>query len=250
MFPYRLDGKVALVTGAQRGIGAEVAKLLAQAGAEVAIGHVVEPERAEAVAAEIEQGAGQAYPLCFDVTDSAQVLKAYEQLIERSGKLDILVNNAGVRADNLALRMSDSEWRKAMAVNLDGAFYCCRASLSLMRKTGGSIVNISSVAAFAGSVGQANYASAKAGLVGLTKSLAVEYASKNIRVNCIVPGLIETEMTDALKPAFREQFMSQIPMGRFGTAEEVAAGVLFFASDASSYITGAALHINGGGYPA
>ena len=247
---YELHGRVALVTGAQRGIGAEVARSLAQAGAEVVIGHLIEPERAEQLVKEIQLAGGSAYALQFDVTDSKQVLDAFEALVKRSTKLDILVNNAGIRVDNLALRMSDADWRKALNVNLDGAFYCCRTALALMRRTGGSIVNISSVAAYTGSVGQVNYAAAKAGLVGMSKSLALEYAGKNIRVNCVVPGLIDTEMTEGLKPSFREQFVSQIPLKRFGAPEEIAAAVLFLASDAAGYITGQALHVNGGGYSA
>jgi 3-oxoacyl-[acyl-carrier protein] reductase len=245
---FELSGRVALVTGAQRGIGAEIARQLAGAGAEVVINYTVEPELAAGLAAEINGSGGKAWALEFDVTSSAAVTAGFETLLERSGRLDILVNNAGIRADGLALRMSDAQWREALAVNLDGALYCCRAALALMRKSGGSIVNISSIAAFAGSAGQANYAAAKAGLIGLSKSLAVEYASRNIRVNCVVPGLIETQMTQSLKQAYREKFLQQIPMGRFGEPQEVAATVLFLASDAASYITGAAIHVNGGGY--
>ena len=244
-----LSGRVALVTGGQRGIGAEIAKMLGAAGADVVINYVVEPERAQAVAKEInDRGPGRAFTVEFDVTKSGAVTAGFEQVIADHGRLDILVNNAGVRKDGLALRMSDDQWRQALAVNLDGVFYCCRAALAVMRKTGGSVINISSVAAFAGSMGQANYATAKAGVVGLSRSLAVEYASRNIRVNCVVPGLVETEMTESMKPAFREQYLSLIPMGRFGEAGEVAATVLFLASDASAYITGVALHVNGGGY--
>jgi 3-oxoacyl-[acyl-carrier protein] reductase len=244
-----LSGKVALVTGAQRGIGAEVARLLAAAGAHVIVGYVVEPERAGQLCKEINAAGGKAFSTCFDVTDSLAVTKAFEQIAELYGRLDILVNNAGRRVDNLALKMSDEQWRQSLAVNLDGVFYCCRAALALMRKTGGSIVNVSSIAAFTGSLGQANYAAAKAGVVGLTRSLAVEYGSRGIRVNCVVPGIIETEMTADLKPAFRTELLERIPLKRFGEPADVAQAVLFLASEAAAYISGVTLHINGGGYP-
>ena len=245
---FDLSGKTALVTGAQRGIGAEIAALLAGAGAEVVLNYFEQQDRAAELAEQLSKGGGKAWPLEFDVTDSQAVTGAMEELAARRGRLDILVNNAGLRLDGLALRMSDQQWRSALAVNLDGTFYCCRAALALMRKGGGSIVNISSVAAYTGSVGQANYAAAKAGVVGLSRSLAIEYATRGIRVNCIVPGLVETEMTEKLKPAFREEFLSRIPLRRFGEPQEIAAAALFLASDAASYITGAVLHVNGGGY--
>jgi 3-oxoacyl-[acyl-carrier protein] reductase len=235
---------VALVTGAQRGIGAAIARELAARGAQVVLGHVVESERAAALADELPD----AWPLEFDVTDPEAVAGAFSTIAERAGRIDIVINNAGLRADGLAMRLKDEEWRRAMAVNLDGVFHCCREALKLMRKGGGSIVNISSVAAFAGSVGQANYAAAKAGVIGLSRSLALEYAGRGIRVNCVVPGLVDTEMTEQLKPAMREQFLSQIPLKRFGTPEEVAHAAAFLAGPESSYITGAVLHVNGGGY--
>jgi len=244
-----LSGKVALVTGAQRGIGADIARMLAGAGAEVVINHVVEDEQADALAGKLSAGGGRAWPLKFDVTDSKAVVAGFEEILARSHRLDILVNNAGIRRDGLALTMKDDDWRETLRVNLDGAFYCSRAAVALMRKTGGSVVNVSSVAAFTGSVGQANYAAAKSGVVGLTRSMAVEYAARGIRFNCVVPGLIETEMTKGLKAGIREEYLRRIPMGRFGEPEEVAAAVLFLASDAASYITGATLHINGGGFP-
>ena len=247
---FDLTGKVALVTGAQRGIGAECARVLAAAGAEVVVGYLVEPERADALCKEIIKAGGKAWCKSFDVTDSSAVTGAFEKIAERFGRLDILVNNAGLRVDNLALKMSDEQWRKALAVNLDGVFYCCRAALALMRKGGGSIVNISSIAAFTGSIGQANYAAAKAGIVGLTRSLAVEYGGRGIRINCIVPGIIETEMTADLKAEYRADLLSRIPLKRFGEAADIAHTALFLASDAAAYISGATLHVNGGGYPA
>lgn len=244
---YELAGKVALVTGAQRGIGAECARTLAAAGADVIVGYVAEPERAEQLCKEIIAAGGKAYSKKFDVTDSQQVTDAFEKIATLYGRLDILVNNAGRRVDHLAMRMSDEQWRQALAVNLDGVFFCCRAALALMRKTGGSIVNVSSIAAFTGSTGQANYAAAKAGILGLTRSLAVEYGSRGIRVNCVVPGIIETEMTADLKAEFRAQALERIPLKRLGEARDVAQAVLFLASDAAAYITGATLHVNGGG---
>lgn len=246
---FDLSGKVALVTGAQRGIGAEVARVLAAAGADVIVGYVIEPERAEQLCREIIANGGKAYSTCFDVTDSAAVTRTFEKIAELYGRLDILVNNAGRRVDNLALKMSDEQWRQALAVNLDGVFYCCRAALALMRKTGGSIVNVSSIAAYTGSVGQANYAAAKAGIVGLTRSLALEYGSRGVRVNCVVPGIIETEMTADMKAAFRTELLERIPLRRFGEPADVAQAVLFLACDGAAYISGATLHINGGGYP-
>lgn len=245
-----LSGRVALVTGAGRGIGAACAKSLAAHGAEVAVNVRSGGEAGEKVLADISQAGGKGYAVGFDVSDSEKVTAGFEEVAGRSGRLDILVNNAGRRVDSLAMRMSDAQWREALAVNLDGVFYCCRAALALMRKQGGSIVNISSVAAFTGSLGQSNYAAAKSGVVGLTRSLAVEYGSRGIRVNCVVPGMINTAMTEDIKPAYRQDLVGRIPLKRFGEPEEVAGAVLFLASDAASYISGATLHVNGGGYPA
>jgi 3-oxoacyl-[acyl-carrier protein] reductase len=246
----RLTGQVALITGAARGIGLACAKALYGAGAEVVLADIAFGAECAAFLQEAEAAGGRAAALSLDITDSAAVAGAFAELGKQAGRLDILVNNAGRRVDALALAMKDEQWRQALAVNLDGVFYCCRAALKLMRQGGGSIVNVSSVAAFAGSVGQANYAAAKAGVLGLTRSLALEYGSRGIRVNCVVPGVIETAMTGDLKPEFREELLSRIPLRRLGQPEEVARAVLFLASPAASYITGACLHVNGGGYPA
>jgi len=244
-----LTGKVALVTGGSRGIGAACCKALAASGADVVVNYPFESEDPAAVLEEIRSAGGQASKVMFDISNSKAVLAGFEQLAERHGRLDILVNNAGIRVDNLALRMSDEQWKKCMSVNLDGVFYCCRAALALMRKSGGSIISISSIAAFTGSVGQTNYSAAKAGIIGMTNSLALEYGGRGIRVNCVVPGLVNTPMTEDLKPAFKEDLVSRIPLKRFGEPEEIANTVLFLASDLAGYISGATIHVNGGGYP-
>jgi 3-oxoacyl-[acyl-carrier protein] reductase len=249
-----LTGKVALVTGASRGIGAACAVALAQAGAAVALNSrgqdQTEDAGAEAVAAEINAAGGRAITVFFDVSDSAAVGAGVNSVVEQMGRLDILVNNAGLRLDGLAMTMKDEQWRAALGVNLDGVFFCCREAIRHMRKTGGSIINVSSVAAFAGSAGQANYSAAKAGVLGLTRSLALEYGSRAIRVNAVVPGIIETAMTGDVKPELREAWLKQIPLGRLGQPQDIAQAVLFLAGETASYITGATLHVNGGGYPA
>jgi 3-oxoacyl-[acyl-carrier protein] reductase len=245
-----LSGRIALVTGASRGIGEACASALADAGATVLVNSRDGDPDTEKVAQTIRDAGGNSEVLFFDVADSARVKSAFAQIAEKYGHLHILVNNAGKRVDALALRMSDEQWREALAVNLDGVFFCCREALGLMRGGGGSIVNVSSVAAFAGSAGQANYSAAKAGIMGLTRSLALEYGGRNIRVNAVVPGIIETAMTSNIKDSLREQMLTQIPVKRFGRPEEVAAAVVFLVSDAASYISGATLHVNGGGYPA
>jgi 3-oxoacyl-[acyl-carrier protein] reductase len=245
-----LTGRIALVTGASRGIGEACAYALADAGATVLVNAREENEDTARVCHTIRSAGGTSEVSLFDVADSAQVKQAFAAIAEKHGRLHILVNNAGRRVDALALRMSDEQWRQSLAINLDGVFFCCREALGLMRAEGGSIVNISSVAAFAGSAGQANYSAAKAGVIGLTRSLALEYGGRNIRVNAVVPGIIETAMTGNIKEALREQMLAQIPVRRFGRPEEVASAVLFLASQDASYISGATLHVNGGGYPA
>jgi 3-oxoacyl-[acyl-carrier protein] reductase len=241
---------VALVTGGSRGIGLACAKALHGTGVRVALADVAFGDESADFISKAAASPNPAWTMTLDITNSTAVKDVIAGLGKHAGRLDILVNNAGRRVDNLALVMKDEEWRAALAVNLDGAFYCCRAALALMRKGGGSIVNISSIAAFTGSTGQANYAAAKAAVVGLTRSLAVEYGSREIRVNCVVPGVILTQMTSDLKPEYVDEIVARIPLKRLGLPEEVAQAVLFLASGASSYITGACLHVNGGGYPA
>jgi len=245
-----LQNRTALVTGAARGIGAACAQALARAGAEVAVNDLAASAESDALVASIAAEGGKAWFLPFNVADSAAVKAGIAEAAARMGRLDILVNNAGIRQDGIAMSMSDEQWRMVLEANLDGVFFCCRAALGLMRKQGGSIVNISSVAAFAGSAGQANYSAAKAGVVGLTRSLALEYGGRGIRVNCVAPGIIATSMTEGLKPEFKDELARRIALGRFGLPEEVAQAVLFLASDMASYISGATIHVNGGGYPA
>ncbi len=248
--PMQLEGRVALVTGGATGIGAACVRKLAAAGAQVGINYLDSAEQAASLVQEIEAAGGSAFTLQFDVTSSQAVAEGFRHLKDSCGRLDILVNNAGIRLDGLAMTMKDEQWREALAVNLDGVFYCCRNAIALMRKAGGAIVNVASVAAFAGSAGQANYSAAKGGVVSLTRSLALEYGPRNIRINCVVPGLIDTLMTKTLSPELRADFESRIPLGRFGSPEEVASCVLFLAGNDSTYVTGACLHVNGGGYPA
>ena len=245
-----LSGRIALVTGASRGIGEACAYALAEAGATVLVNSREENADTQRVVETIRAADGTSELVLFDVADSAQVKAAFTHIAESYGRLHVLVNNAGRRVDALALRMSDEQWRESLAVNLDGVFFCCREALGLMRADGGSIINVSSVAAFAGSAGQANYSAAKAGVIGLTRTLALEYGGRNIRVNAVVPGIIETAMTSNVKDSLKEQFLAQIPAKRFGRPEEVASAVLFLASDAASYVSGATLHVNGGAYPA
>lgn len=247
---YDLSGKVALVTGGSRGIGLACARALHMAGAAVVLADLAFGSESEEFSSEAQAGSASVTTVQLDVTDGPAVKEVIGGIGKQAGRLDILINNAGRRIDNLALVMKDEEWRDSLAVNLDGVFYCSRAALALMRKSGGSIVNIASVAAFAGSVGQVNYSAAKAGVVGLTRSLALEYGSRSIRVNCVVPGVISTAMTSEIKPELLEEYISRIPLKRLGLPEDVARAVLFLASDAASYITGACLHVNGGGYPA
>jgi 3-oxoacyl-[acyl-carrier protein] reductase len=253
MSSLTLSGKCALVTGASRGIGAACAQALAEAGAKVALNYRDSEDGSRdsrAVLAAIQAAGGEAVSVPFDVADSAAVSAGVAEVVQALGGLDILVNNAGARFDGLAMTMKDSQWREALGVNLDGVFFCCREAIRQMRKTGGSIINVSSVAAFAGSAGQSNYSAAKAGVLGLTKSLALEYGSRAIRVNCVVPGIIETAMTGEVKPELLEAWLKQIPLGRLGTPDDIARAVVFLAGPDSAYITGATLHVNGGGYPA
>ena len=242
-----LSGKVALVTGSTRGIGRATAEKLAQAGASVIVTGRSE-DRALEVAKEIKEKTGsETFAVGMDLGIKESVEKAFEKITNRFGSVDILVNNAGMNRDTLFLRMKLEDWEEIIRVNLTGTFLVTQLAVKgMIKKRWGRIINMSSVVAFTGNVGQANYSSAKAGLVGFTKTLAKELASRNITVNAVAPGFIETDMTEVLPEEIKENFLRQIPMGRFGKPEDVAGVVLFLASDLSGYITGEVIHVNGG----
>ena len=238
-----LDGKKALVTGASGGIGGEIARALHGAGAVVGLsGTRVEP--LEALAKELGE---RAHVLPCNLSDSEAVAALPKSAIDAMGGLDILVNNAGITRDNIFMRMSDDEWDAVLAVNLSATMRLCRAVMRpMMKARWGRIINITSVVGVTGNPGQANYAASKAGMIGMSKSIAQEVAGRGITVNCVAPGFIETAMTDALNEDQQSAILSRIPAGRMGTATEIAGPVLFLASDAGGYVTGQTLHVNGG----
>lgn len=243
----RLEGRVALVTGASRGIGAAIAERLAAEGAAVAVNYAGRADAAADVVARIQAAGGRAKAFQADVSDPESCARLVTAVAEEFGSLDVLVNNAGITRDGLLVRMSDEDWSAVIGTNLSGAFYATRAASKIMMKARrGSIVTIASVVGLVGNAGQVNYAAAKAGLVGMTKSVARELASRNVRANAVAPGFISTEMTDALPEAARDAAASAIAMGRFGTPEDVAAAVVFLASDDASYITGQVIAVDGG----
>jgi len=243
---FDLDGKVALVTGSAQGIGKAIALNLAQGGARIVLTDMREPQLDDVVK-EIEAAGGKAIRFGVNVTDREAVQKAVDQTLETLEKVDILVNNAGITRDNLVMRMKVEDWQAVLKTNLDGAFYCIQAVLpGMVRQRYGRIVNIASVVAQAGNVGQANYISSKAGIIGLTKAVAAEVAKRNITVNAVAPGFIATSMTQNLPPEIKERMLSMIPIGRMGTDVEIANGVRFLMSEEARYITGHVLNINGG----
>jgi 3-oxoacyl-[acyl-carrier protein] reductase len=244
-----LDGRVALVTGASRGIGRAIAIALGRRGAKVIVNYAAREDAARECAAAVEAAGGKAAVLGFDVAKSDQVTEAIKQLGKDHGGLDILVNNAGVAINGLILRFKDDQWQRTLDVNLSGAFHCARAAASLLlrAKEHGRIINITSVVGEMGNAGQAAYAASKAGMIGLTMSLARELASRGVTVNAVAPGFIETDMTAAELPeAQRAKLIDEIPLGRIGSADDVAGCVAFLAGPEAAYITGQVLRVNGG----
>ncbi len=239
--------QVALVTGAARGIGKTIAVALARPGLKIYVNDVTPEDAARETIREVEAQGAQAAYLQFNVAEPKEVEQAFEKIIGESGRLDILVNNAGINRDQLLVRMKEDDWDQVLAVNLKGAFNCLKAAAKpMLKQRFGRIVNISSVVGLMGNAGQANYVASKAGLVGLTKSAARELASRNITVNAVAPGFIETAMTENLPEKTREAMLAQIPSNRFGQPEEVAHAVAFLVSDRAAYITGQVIHVNGG----
>lgn len=244
-----LNGKNALVTGGSRGIGRAICTRLATMGAHVYINYVSNPEAAEETRQAIIAAGGTADVVAFNVADTAQAEGAIKQIIKDAGALDILVNNAGITRDGLMARMKEDDWDTVLDTNLKGAFICAKAaSRAMMKKRWGRIVNISSVIGFAGNAGQVNYASAKAGMQGLTKSMAREFASRSITVNAVAPGYIVTDMTSALAEEIQEKIKAEIPLASLGTPEDVAGAVAYLVGKDSAYITGQTIHVNGGMY--
>ena len=242
-----LTGKTAIVTGASRGIGRGIATLLASRGAHVVAG--ARGQNAADTVTEIQQAGGRADLVSLDVTDAASVEAIVSGTLERHGRIDILVNNAGIARDNLMLRMKRGDWDDVLATNLTSAFTTVQAVLKpMIKQRGGRIISISSVVGQAGNAGQANYAASKAGLIGFSKALAKEVASRNITVNVVTPGLIATDMTRAISDKAQDDWAAAIPLGRLGTPADIAAAVCFLASDEASYITGQVLAVNGGMY--
>jgi 3-oxoacyl-[acyl-carrier protein] reductase len=240
--------RVAFVTGASRGIGRSIALSLCRSGFDIVVASP-EIEKNEEVAEEIRACSGEAMTVNLNVTSAESVKEAFARALAEKTRIDVLVNNAGVTRDGLAVRMKPGDWDFVMRINLDGAFRCCQAVLpGMMRNRWGRIINIASVVGQAGSAGQANYAASKAGLIGLTKSLAQEMASRNITVNAVAPGYIDTDMTKVLPEDVRAKILAAVPLGRMGKAEDIANAVKFLASEDAAYITGQVLAVNGGMY--
>jgi 3-oxoacyl-[acyl-carrier protein] reductase len=243
---FSLKDKVAVVTGASQGIGRDTALALAEAGAKVVVAARNE-EKLAALVSDIAAGGGEAFAVKMDVADAEQVKAGFKQMVEKFGRVDILVNNAAVTRDGLAMRMKKEDWDAVLQTNLTGAHLCIQQVLPVMMKArAGRIINISSVVAQSGNAGQANYVAAKAGLIGLTKAIAIEIASRGITVNAVAPGFIETPMTDVLPDKVKEELKTRIPLGRMGSPKDVAAAIVFLASNEAGYVTGHVLNVNGG----
>jgi 3-oxoacyl-[acyl-carrier protein] reductase len=243
-----IKGQVVMITGGARGIGKAIAENLARKGADLAIADI-SAEGAAETAKELASFGVRTTSVKLDVSRSAEVAKAFEDIGRELGRLDILINNAGITRDGLILRMKEEDWDSVININLKGVFLCSKEAVKMMVKQKyGRIVNIASVVAFMGNPGQANYSASKAGIVGLTKTTAREYASRAITVNAVAPGFISTAMTDALPENVRQEMLQSIPIGKFGSVDDVANAVVFLASPEAGYITGQVIHVNGGMY--
>jgi 3-oxoacyl-[acyl-carrier protein] reductase len=242
-----LSNKVAIVTGSGRGIGKAIALRLAEAGASVVVNDVGDAAPVEAVVSEIKAMGGQALAVLADVSSASEVERLVAEATSAYGRIDILVNNAGIARDQLLLRMTEEEWDRVLAVDLKSVFLCTRAVLKYMvKERRGRIISIASIVGIVGNAGQANYAAAKAGIIGFTRTVAKEVASRGITVNAVAPGFIDTEMTQGLKAEWKEELKKRIPLGRLGSPQDVAEAVAFLSSDAAGYITGQVLVVDGG----
>lgn len=244
---FDLSGKNAVVTGGSRGIGRAICVALARAGATVVVNYAGNEEAADETLRLIREAGSDGEVARFDVSDPAAVDEAMGEIVKRLGKLDILVNNAGIAMDQLLIRVKPEELERTMAVNIGGCLWCSKAAIrTMMRKRTGRVINLTSVVGEAGNPGQAVYSASKAGVIGLTKTLAREYASRGVTVNAVAPGFIETDMTVELPEKAKEQAIAQTPLGRMGTPDDIAAAVLYLASDEASFVTGHVLRVNGG----
>ncbi len=244
---FSMDGQVALVTGSSRGIGAVIARKMAEAGAKIALNYNASLDAAIEVKESISLAGGEAFLIAGDVSDEAQSQQAVKAVFEHFGRIDVLVNNAGIHRDRLLMRMTPADFDEVLQVNLRGAFLCTKYVMPyFIRQHYGRVINMSSVVGLTGNPGQANYAAAKAGLIGFTKAVAREVASRNVTVNAVAPGYIATGMVEGLTEEQRNQILERIPMGRFGTSDDVAETVLFLSSKGAGYLTGQVLTVDGG----